>query len=200
MRDPEQLTERALRTRKALLAGARKVFEADGFLNARVTDITRRARVAHGTFYVYFDSKESILSEVVRQAHQELLRPMDIGSEDPLPMIEEINRHYLSVYRDNARLLVAWEKVALINDEFEALQRELRNGYAQWSKLGIVALQRSGQADPELDPDVTARALSAMVNQFCYEWFSQDLDYDFDVAVKHITRLATNAIQLKTRR
>jgi AcrR family transcriptional regulator len=194
---PKELSARALVTRKRLLTAARKVFEADGFLNARITDISKQAKVAHGTFYVYFDSKESILKEVVRQVHQELLRPLDVLPRDAMPVIEEINRHYLTVYRENAKLLVAWERVAAINDEFEALQKELRNGYAEWSEVGIVALQKSGYADASLNAPLTARALSAMVNQLCYEWFSQQLDYDFEMAVEQITRLATNAIRLR---
>jgi AcrR family transcriptional regulator len=196
-KDVSDLSARALATRNRLLVAARKVFEVDGFLNARITDISKKAKVAHGTFYVYFDSKETILKEVVRQVHQELLRPLDTLPRDAMPVIEGINRHYISVYRENAKLLVEWERVAWINDEFESLQQELRNGYVEWSTVGIAALQKSGYADPSLDAGLAARALSAMVSQFCYQWFSQNLAYDFEMVIEEITCLATNAIKLR---
>src|SRR5688500_10413505 len=44
-------TERGRRMRARLLAAAREVFERDGFLDARVTDISAAAGVAHGSFY-----------------------------------------------------------------------------------------------------------------------------------------------------
>src|SRR5690242_16840281 len=52
------LTPRGQRTRAALIAAARTVFERDGFINARITDIAETAGTAHGSFYSYFTSKE----------------------------------------------------------------------------------------------------------------------------------------------
>ena len=44
-------TTRGTRTRAALVAAARVVFERDGFIDSRLTDITKRGQVLHGTFY-----------------------------------------------------------------------------------------------------------------------------------------------------
>ena len=41
---------RGARTRQTLVEAARRVFERDGFLDARITDITAEAGVAAGTF------------------------------------------------------------------------------------------------------------------------------------------------------
>src|SRR4051794_2983245 len=63
---PERpLTPRGRRTRSALVSAARAVFERDGFVGARVTDIAAHAGVAHGTFYTYFDSKEAVFRDVI---------------------------------------------------------------------------------------------------------------------------------------
>ena len=42
---------RGQRTRAALIVAARSVFERDGYLDARTTDIAEQANVASGTFY-----------------------------------------------------------------------------------------------------------------------------------------------------
>jgi AcrR family transcriptional regulator len=44
-------------TRARLLDAAKQVFEEDGFLEARISDIAERANLSHGSFYHYFESK-----------------------------------------------------------------------------------------------------------------------------------------------
>lgn len=48
------------RRRDAILDAARYTFERDGFSESKMTDIARRARMAVGTLYLYFDSKDAI--------------------------------------------------------------------------------------------------------------------------------------------
>ncbi|WP_448580361.1 TetR/AcrR family transcriptional regulator [Thermaurantiacus sp.] len=58
-------TARGTRTRRALLDAAATEFGARGFHATGITDITRRAGVALGTFYTWFDSKEAIFQALV---------------------------------------------------------------------------------------------------------------------------------------
>ena len=53
--------------RQALLAAAIALFGDRGFLNTRIEDITDRADLAKGAFYNYFDSKEALLAELIRE-------------------------------------------------------------------------------------------------------------------------------------
>ena len=58
-------TARGRRTREKLLDAAEQEFGARGFHPVGISDITRRAGVAAGTFYVYFDSKEEIYRALI---------------------------------------------------------------------------------------------------------------------------------------
>lgn len=58
-------TARGERTRTKLLEAAAKEFGELGFHAASISGITRAAKVALGTFYVYFDSKEAIFRALV---------------------------------------------------------------------------------------------------------------------------------------
>jgi AcrR family transcriptional regulator len=51
--------------RQDLLRAARDVFATKGFHDAKIDDIVAAARVAKGTFYLYFPDKRSIFSELV---------------------------------------------------------------------------------------------------------------------------------------
>jgi AcrR family transcriptional regulator len=196
----EELTDRGLRTRTSLLVAARQVFERDGFLEARIADIADGAGVAHGTFYVYFDSKESIFLEVVKEVHEELLLPVSQWPTeplDPVATIEDSVRHYFSVYWQNRRLMVEWERVAAINHDFETVQRELRDAYARWSEGGVRRFQREARADPNLDPLFLARATTTMVSEFAYRWCADGLEYDLDYAVAQMKLLLSNAMAVR---
>jgi AcrR family transcriptional regulator len=58
-------TERGRRTLRALLDAAAAEFGERGFHDASISGITRRAGVALGSFYTYFDSKDAVFRELV---------------------------------------------------------------------------------------------------------------------------------------
>ncbi|AGW90982.1 MULTISPECIES: TetR/AcrR family transcriptional regulator [Cupriavidus] len=66
-------TARGQKTREALLRAAEKVFGEKGYYAASISEITQEAKVAMGTFYLYFKDKEDIFRALV--AHMlELVR------------------------------------------------------------------------------------------------------------------------------
>jgi AcrR family transcriptional regulator len=59
-------TARGERTLRKILDAARHEFGQRGFSESSIVGITRRAGVALGTFYTYFDSKEAVFQALVR--------------------------------------------------------------------------------------------------------------------------------------
>lgn len=53
--------------RKQILRAAIEVFAERGFHKTRISDIAKRAKVAYGLIYHYFDSKEHVLSSVFEE-------------------------------------------------------------------------------------------------------------------------------------
>src|ERR1035437_7972676 len=116
---------RGAKTREALVQAARRVFERDGFLDARITDIAVEAGVAAGSFYTYFTSKEDAFAAVLEQVGEEMLHPRIrelADRDDPISVIEAANRAYLVAYRRNARLMGLLEQVSQVNEDFRRLR------------------------------------------------------------------------------
>ncbi|WP_342665813.1 TetR/AcrR family transcriptional regulator [Sphingomonas astaxanthinifaciens] len=65
-------TQRGERTRRKILDAARTEFGNRGFSDTGIGDITRRAKVALGTFYTYFDSKEEVFRALVRDMSEQV--------------------------------------------------------------------------------------------------------------------------------
>lgn len=63
-------TERGRRTLRKLLDAAAEEFGEKGFHEASVSSITRRAGVALGSFYTYFDSKDALFRALVADMSQ----------------------------------------------------------------------------------------------------------------------------------
>jgi AcrR family transcriptional regulator len=190
---------RGTRTRTSLVAAARSVFERDGYLASRVTDIADEAGVAHGTFYTYFGSKEEIFAAVLHELQEEMLHAgvrVAGGSEDPLGAIEAANRAYLESYRRNARLMAALDEASAVNERVRALRLERAAAFTERNAHGIRRLQKNGLVDPVLDADVAALAVSGMVSRVADLVFVQGVQVEFETLVWSLTRLWANALRL----
>lgn len=65
--------EKSSATRRALIRAATEIVGEFGYAGASVARITSRARVAQGTFYNYFRSRQDLLDRLLPQLGQDLL-------------------------------------------------------------------------------------------------------------------------------
>lgn len=78
--DGVELTSRGMRTRRKILDAALQVFSERTYYDASIVKITEAAGVAQGTFYLYFESKEQIFHEVVRDLNNQARAAMSEGA------------------------------------------------------------------------------------------------------------------------
>lgn len=193
------VTARGVRTRAALVKAARALFEKNGYLDTNVGDIARRARVAHGTFYTYFSSKEEIFSEVAEALTADFRR---IANEQPPTTggvsvrIECTNRDYLRAYQENAKMMAVLEQVATFNPRLAKVRRDARRFWVERSATSIQRWQHSGLVDARLDAKYAANALGSMVDRSAYVWIVLGEPYELEDAVIHLTRLYCNALRI----
>jgi|SRR5215469_5627958 len=191
---------RGQRTRAALVAAARRVFERDGYLDARLTDITADAKCSTGSFYTYFASKEEILQAVIETAQDDMLHPgagrLSAEEASPEAIIRASNRAYFEAYKRNAKLMMILEQVAGVDPKFREVRRRRSQTFAHRNAKGIAALQERGLVDAGLDPVLTSLALSGMVSRMAYYTFCLGDEVPMDDLVDICTRLWVNALQM----
>ncbi len=73
-----ELGPQGRQTVKKLLDAGMAEFNERGFQAVRVDDVVRRAKTSHGTFYLYFSSKDDLFRTLLRDA----LRDMEIMTGD----------------------------------------------------------------------------------------------------------------------
>ena len=194
-------SRKGAQTRSRLLEAAKSVFEEDGFLEARISDIAERAGLSHGSFYHYFDSKEQIFREVAKAIEDELEAPVGAvifdpeSTATPRERIREGIRRHLVSYRNEAAIMGIIEQVSRYDDHVRAVRAEQRERSQQQIADSIRQLQLRGLADPKLDPDLAIAALGAMTQRFPELWLVEHThEFDFDQAVDQLSRLFSNAL------
>jgi AcrR family transcriptional regulator len=191
-------------TRARLLEAAKEIFEEDGFLEARISDIAERAGLSHGSFYHYFESKEEIFRQIAESVDDQLSAPMDTvifdtsSAATPHERIREALRRHVESYRQEAQIIGVIEEVSRYDEHVGTLRMERHQRYQQQVATSIRQLQQHGLADPDLDPKVTAAILGAMTNRFLEMWLVEGfLNCGFNKAVDQMSRVLINALGLK---
>jgi AcrR family transcriptional regulator len=199
-------TERGRRMRARLLAAAREVFERDGFLDARVTDISAAAGVAHGSFYTYFGSKTEIFRALLAGTMDDLYASMGSGSppeddgddvpDDAVSRIDRANRRFVAMYRQNTALMALFEQATTFDPEVRALRRATRERNVGRVRHSIERMQADGLVAADLDAEYSAHALVAMVNGLVHYWLVLGAEFEEERLVAGVTRLWAQALGL----
>lgn len=194
---------RGRRTRAALLKAARGIFERDGFLDARITDIADLASVSHGSFYTYFSSKDEIFREVVFAMREEFASAEHLVVEegdDPVQVIANATRQYLETYRAHAALLGTIEQVSTFVTKTKWLRQIRSSGHIGRTTDFIRMLQKRGLVDKQLDVNYVGPALSVMVTRFAYISFVEQASIgnktDVEKSVTALTQIWARALGL----
>jgi len=200
--DPEPRSAKGRRTRARLLEAGKTVFERDGFLQARISDIAAEAQVSHGSFYHYFDSKETLFREIAEEVEVRLVSMDDIPQQTgadagPIARIRAANRSYLAAYRREARIMRVIEEVSRYNEDVRSVRNKRDDYLAARLESAIARLQGEGIADKRIDRRYAATALGGMVAKFAETMFVGGGGYDFEKAVEQLTLLWANALGLR---
>lgn len=165
--------------RAGLIVAARRVFAAKGLHAARITDITAEARVAAGSFYTYFASKDAIFAAVVDEIRQQGDRHVTLGPSPTTPteavewLAQTVRSHTQGLIESvgewlhiNIATLGDEELCATIRDQHDPFSEALRVAFADWCSRGWI--------DAGVPTDLAVEALTAMSEQSVAQWFLLD--------------------------
>ena len=192
-------TQRGRRTRGALVAAARELFEQRGFRETRIADIAERSGTSYGTFYHYFETKEAVLHELFTMVAGEMFSASQMNSkvsDDAISKIEASNRQYFAAEARNARLIAVIDEMAIRDRQFRNLKLQIRDLFLRRNETAIRRLQDEGAVDSRLDAKIAAAALGGMIEHFTQMWFIHDVKFEEEAAISTLTQLWAQALGL----
>ena len=152
-----RVEDNKLHKKMALLETAFSLFVDRGFIKTSVADITKKAGVAKGTFYLYFSDKYDIrdkliarkAAELFRRAYRELVKnPQDSLEDEMIFLID----HIITQLDSNKMLLIFVSKNLEWGIFKHALIKETDDIGIDFMHFYRTMLARSGRTfrDPEL--------------------------------------------------
>lgn len=179
--------------RTVLLDAAVRVLDEKNIVDVTVDDIVQEAGVARGTFYIYFRDKYDILKALSDRLNEALFEESHLRLDRHTPPYVRIRaslRSVLDAWTKHAGIYRSITQMALARPDFLELSQRNRKLYIERIRSDIERSIDRGHARP-IDPAVTAKALSAMMDWFCLLWFglseepytgaTRDIDHVADV-------------------
>ncbi len=162
-------TARGRKTRQSLLDAAESVFGEVGYAKAAITEITRRAGVAQGTFYVYFESKHEIFVELVHHLGKLLRRRLSEAAgtaTDRLSQEEVGLRAFLAFLAEHRDLYTIVRQAEFVDPEtYKNYYRAFAEGYV----TGLRQAQLRGEV-ADVDLEGMAYALMGVADFIGMRW------------------------------
>lgn len=150
------------RTLRRLTAAAGKVFADRGYHAARVDDIVRAARTSHGTFYLYFQSKEDVLRALAGECAAEYGQlAADLTDPSRAMTLTEGVERFFGVYDRHGAVIRAWMERHVTDRETN------RHGRDAFMQIAAALGDRLRDAGAPHDP-VTIGALMALLERSAY--------------------------------
>jgi len=144
-------------TRGHLFDVAMRLFDHRGYDAVNIDDIVRASKVARGTFYFHFPSKEDILYEAVRRGEREIVKRMAAVSE------EQPFREVLAATCDGFAATWGERRELLVEAGMVGLKRTISTARAREEeplRLELVRHVERALAKGELDSVLPAQMLA----------------------------------------
>lgn len=128
-------TARGKRTREKILHAAEECFGTLGYHQAGISDITRYAGVALGSFYSYFSGKEDAMRELVREMGHNLRAHLARNVEGATDRIDAETRGlkaFLEYVRENPWMYRVLQEVQFVDEEvYREYYQDFSDHYAK---------------------------------------------------------------------
>jgi len=175
----------------ALLDAGMEALGDKGYHAARVDDVVRVAGVSHGTFYLYFASKEALFGELAQRCASEMsalaARLESVGTDRDA--LRTWLGEFLDLYAQQGVVIRAWAERHVGTRSLDPLGR---SAFASMTK------SFEGQVDRGGSKPATRRraaAMLAMIERTAYVVTSRDLGWDRDELLDTMTTLIDRAFR-----
>lgn len=198
-RPPNKRKQQAAATRERMLNAAREVFETSGYRGTTIGAITKAARTAHGTFYLYFKNKDDAFLQVMLAVGKELRDAQRIEpSHNRYVELQQVLHGFVGVFVQHPGLWRALLEGMLQSELIRSMWLRTRHGFFE-----ELAARLEREHDAGILRDLNARqaavALGSMAEWYAFthlvlETDGQPTEQQIDEAVRTLADLWYHAL------
>ena len=169
--------------KRKIIDAAIKIFARNGYFNSRVSEIAKEAGVADGTIYIYFSSKEELLSAIFDEALQVFVEESKKELEqiqDPIEKLREIVYLHLKHLGANRDLAMVFQIEFRHNIVF--MERLTKTRLADYFKIieGVISEGQQKGLFKELNPRFCAKILFGIIDEMVTSWLIANKNYKLE--------------------
>lgn len=186
---------------RKILEAAAIVFAENGFHRARISDVAKKAGVADGTVYLYFQNKHDLLIKTFEEIMDEVncvikrVYESNLSYEDKIK--ELIKAHYL-LAKEHPHIA---EVITFELRQSYKFMKEYENKKFKEYLRTIAQIIREGQEhgvfSKELNPYVISRAIFGMLHETMLQWIASREKYVVEEISDTISRLVLTGLCLR---
>ncbi|MGG1444552.1 TetR/AcrR family transcriptional regulator [Brevibacillus laterosporus] len=167
---------------KKIIEAATVVIAENGFQQAHVSKIAKRAGVADGTVYLYFKNKEDILLSLFEDKITEFLEEMSPDIDRATKATDKLRvfvEGHFSRFSNNPHFAMVTQLELRHSDKEvrRTINKILKDYLSMIDKILKLGIE-NGEFDPQLDVKVTRRMVFGVVDDLMTNWVMNDQNYD----------------------
>jgi len=167
--------KRQKETKERIFRSAMELFQAKGFEDTTVSEITERADIGKGTFFLYFPSKEAILRLPGEILMEEMRQIAQRGLSDPSLPVRDVIRSVLIQplrwHEANREIALHMSKVAYV---YQTDAPSNKGNLLELMAMLVASGQERGEFDRNLAPSDAAIPLAATYFMVVFLWVRQE--------------------------
>ncbi|MEE8601436.1 TetR/AcrR family transcriptional regulator [Euzebya tangerina] len=156
---------------------AAKIFHEKGYEGTSIQDIADAVGILKGSLYYYINSKEDLLFDVIRSAHDQGLQDAaHWSSSDARPAARlraAIRQHVISNLSRLVEVGVFFHDFRSLSDDRRAEIVADRDYYDARLRQLVIDGQEAGEFDATQDPKLVVLGMLGMMN-WVYQWYSPE--------------------------
>ena len=195
---PVPKSPKAQRTRQKILQAARMVFAERGFAKTTAEEISTKAGVGYGTFYLYFTDKRqalhTILAEVDDKLYQvsqnESSKQTGLGALSP---IKATISGFFDRFKEYADILKICHELSATDPDFKSRHDKVRARLVDRIKGHIIKGLGFGNTR-NVDPEIASIAIAGLIETIAIDWFFNNKSWDREKVIDTVAKLYYSAV------
>ena len=196
---PIPKSAKAQRTRQKILEAARAIFAEKGFAKATAEEISTKAGVGYGTFYLYFEDKRQALHTILAEVDDKLYQVGQAESEKSklglgaLAPIKVTISGFFDSFKENADVLKICHELSATDPDFKNQHDKVRARLINRIKEHILKGLELGNTR-NVDPEITSIAIAGLIETIANEWFFNNNSWDREKVINTVAKLYYSAV------
>lgn len=181
-----------------IIEAAVAVIAENGFHQAQVSKIAKRAGVADGTIYIYFKNKEDILVSLFSEKMGDFVQKIQQEIQD-LPTAHEkvstlVKTHFTQLAEDKNMAIVTQLELRQSNKEIRMRINDILKNYTLVIDELIEDGKREGVFKAELDVRLARQMVFGTIDETVTNWVMNDHKYDLIALSQNVADLLLNGL------